>query len=92
MGVRYGLSLRFWAVRSKPAATGMVHSYLEPNSQSLHKPIGGRSPERGVFYLQPIYRGGVGRREQQVCANQKLKQVYWVVGFGDSLRGEKGER
>ena len=41
LGVRYELSLQFWAVRSKPAATGMVHSYLEPNRNSMQKPIGG---------------------------------------------------
>jgi hypothetical protein len=41
--VRYEWSFCSWAVRSKPVATGMSHSYLDPNRGSLQKPIGGRS-------------------------------------------------
>jgi hypothetical protein len=41
--VRYEWSFCSWAVRSKPAATCIPHSYLDPNSGSLQKPVGGRS-------------------------------------------------
>jgi hypothetical protein len=41
--VRYEWNYCFWAVRSKPVATGMSRSYLDPNRGSLQKPIGGRS-------------------------------------------------
>jgi hypothetical protein len=50
--VKHELSQQFWAVRSKPAATGMTHSYLEPNSQSLQEPIEGGRPQ--PTYLVPI--------------------------------------
>jgi len=36
---RYEWSFRSWAVRSKPTATGMPDSYLQPNRNSLQKPI-----------------------------------------------------
>jgi len=35
--VRYEWSFCSWAVRSKPAATCIPHSYLDPNSGSLQK-------------------------------------------------------
>ncbi len=44
--VIYEWSFCSWAVRSKPTATDIahaLHSYLDPNRNSLQKPIGGRS-------------------------------------------------
>jgi hypothetical protein len=86
LGVRYELSLQIWAVRSKPAATGNSHSYLTPNSNSLQKTYRGvrlKIPKRGRSVLAE-------NRRINMLKNKGL--VYWVVGFGDLLRGEKGER
>ena len=89
MGVRYELSQQSWAVRSKPAATGRVHSYLESNSQSLQKTYrGGRSVLAGFQRksFRPSNKGGID------AESTRKDGLFWVVGFGDSLRGEKGER
>jgi hypothetical protein len=76
--VRYGWSFCFWAVRSKPAATGMPRSYLDPNRGSLQKPVGGRSllPQKYASSMQKtagnqksmqfsIYKGAIEKNRNR---------------------------
>lgn len=44
-----------------------------------------------VSAFDALYKGG-GSLESKLAFLILKKLVYWVVGFGDSLRGEKGER
>jgi hypothetical protein len=81
--VRHEWSFCSWAVRSKPAATGMPHSYLDPNRGSMQKPI----------------EGGLQKTKQQNTATKNYRKHTptqktentgcWVVGLGDNLRGRR---
>jgi hypothetical protein len=52
MEVKHELSQQTWSVRSKPAATGMTQSYVDPNNQCIQKPIEGERSQ--PTYLEPI--------------------------------------
>jgi hypothetical protein len=58
--VRYEWSLSSWAIRSKPVATGITQSYVEPIRNSLQKTIGGLSllpQEHAKTMLPALYKG-----------------------------------
>ena len=85
--VRYEWNFPIWAVRRKPTATGILHpprSYLDPNSGSLQKPIGGRSlltqkppnsmlKTHSAFFgaIYSIYKGAIDCSKRK-RSNQKM--------------------
>jgi hypothetical protein len=104
--VRYEWNFCSWAVLSKPAATGIPHSpqsYLEPNRNSLQKPVGSLHQTKHKFTaICSIYKGAIDKnhnKQQQTAKDtttksyrkrkQKITAGCWLVGLGDNLRGRR---
>ncbi len=86
--MKHELSQQTWAFLSKPAATGMTPTYLDPNSQPMQKPIeGGRSQ---LTYLVPI-RGSMHypkRGRSLLAENQRIS----MLKLGALNKGRGGHR